>query len=222
MAVSPSAEIEITAFSWVPDFARGLVRDLRVRWALEEAGLDYWVRLFDGMVPRPQDYFHEQPFGQVPVYVEGDLHLFETGAIVLHIGERTGSLLPSERVGRARATCWLVGALNSLEPHIQQLAAIDLFHAKEGWAQERRPEVGKMVRERLGRLADHLGGKPYLEGAFTAGDLMMTTVLRILRHTDLVAEQPGLAAYVARCEARPAFARALDGQLGDFVEKRAA
>ena len=222
MPISSTATIEISAFDWVPDFARGLVRDLRVRWALEEAGLDYRVRLYDAMSPRPEDYFLEQPFGQVPVFVEGDLRMFETGAIVLHIGARSETLLPREEIGRARATCWLIAALNSIEPYIQQLATIDLFYPNEAWAQQRRPELVEMISGRLGRLADHLGDKEYLEGRFTAGDLMMATVLRNLRQTDLVAEQPRLAAYLARCEARPAFARALDAQLADFTEKQAA
>jgi glutathione S-transferase len=222
MPVSSTAEIEVTAFSWVPDFARGVVRDLRVRWALEEAGLDYRVRLFDGMVPRPEDYFLDQPFGQVPAFVEPGIRMFESGAIVLHIGERSETLLPREAGDRARAMSWLFAALNSIEPSIQQLATIDLFCRDEDWAKQRRPEVVRMVRERLGRVADHLGDEAFLEGRFTAGDLMMTTVLRLLRHTDLVAEQPSLAAYLARCESRPAFARALEAQLADFVEKEAA
>ena len=222
MPVSSNAGIEISAFNWVPDFARGLVRDLRVRWALEEAGLDYRVRLYDAATPRPEDYFLEQPFGQVPIFIEDDVHMFETGAIVLHLGARSETLLPRDEIGRARATCWVVAALNSVEPLIQQLAGIDLFNANEDWARQRRPEVVRLVRERLARLAAHLGDKDYLEERFTAGDLIMTTVLRNLRHTDLVAENAKLAAYVARCEARPAFARALAAQMDDFEERRAA
>ena len=199
MPVSSNAGIEISAFNWVPDFARGLVRDLRVRWALEEAGLDYRVRLYDATTPRPEDYFLEQPFGQVPVFIEGDVHMFETGAIALHLGARSEELLPRDEIGRARATCWVVAALNSVEPLIQQLAGIDIFHANEDWARQRRPEVVRLVRERLARLAAHLGDKDYLEGRFTVGDLIMTTVLRNLRHTDLVSENAKLAAYVARC-----------------------
>ena len=187
MPVDPNAAIEITAFKWVPDFAKGVVRDLRVRWALEEAGLDYRVRLLDAMTERPQDYFLEQPFGQVPIFVEGDLRMFETGAILLHIGERSEVLLPKDPIGKARATCWLIAALNSIEPMIFELINIDIFNRDEEWAKLRRPEAEKKVRDRLKRVSDWLGDKEHLEGRFTVGDLMMTTVLRNLRHTMLVA-----------------------------------
>ena len=222
MPVDPNAAIEIPAFKWVPDFAKGVVRDLRVRWALEEAGLDYRVRLLDAMTERPQDYFLEQPFGQVPIFVEGDLRMFETGAILLHLGERSEVLLPKEPIGKARATCWLIAALNSIEPMIFELINIDIFNRDEEWAKLRRPEAEKKVRDRLKRVSDWLGDKEHLEGRFTVGDLMMTTVLRNLRHTMLVAEHPNLAAYQARCEARPAFQRALAAQLADFEERQAA
>ena len=222
MPVDPNAVIEITAFNWVPDFAKGVVRDLRVRWALEEAGLPYRVRLLDATAQRPQDYFLEQPFGQVPIFVEGDLQMFESGAILLHLGERSEALLPRDPIGRARATCWLIAALNSIEPMMFELVNIDIFNAGQEWARLRRPEAERKVRERLQRLADWLGEKDYLEERFTVADLMMTTVLRNLRHTKLVAEYPSLAAYQARCEARPAFARALAAQLGDFEERAAA
>ena len=222
MPKDPSAAIEISAFNWVPDFAKGLVRDMRLRWALEEAGIPYRVRRLDAMAERPQDYFQEQPFGQVPIFVEGDLHLFESGAILLHIGEKSGTLLPKDEIGRARATCWLIAALNSIEPMIFELINIDIFNAGEEWARLRRPEAERKVRDRLQRLADWLGDQDYLEGRFTVADLLMTTVLRSLRHTQLVGEQPRLAAYVARCEARPAFQRALAAQLADFDEREAA
>ena len=222
MPVDPNTAIEITAFKWVPDFAKGVVRDLRVRWALEEAGLDYRVRLLDAMTERPQEYFLEQPFGQVPIFVEGDLRMFETGAILLHLGERSEVLLPKDPIGKARATCWLIAALNSIEPMIFELINIDIFNRDEEWAKLRRPEAEKKVRDRLKRVSDWLGDKEHLEGRFTVGDLMMTTVLRNLRHTMLVAEHPNLAAYQARCEARPAFQRALAAQLADFEERQAA
>ncbi len=222
MPKDPSAPIEISAFNWVPDFAKGLVRDIRLRWALEEADLPYRVRRLDAMAERPQDYFQEQPFGQVPIYVEGDLHKFESGAILLHIGEKSGTLLPEDEIGRARATCWLIAALNSIEPMIFELINIDIFNAGEEWARLRRPEAERKVRDRLQRLADWLGDKDYLEGRFTVADLLMTTVLRSLRHTKLVGEQPRLAAYVTRCESRPAFQRALAAQLADFDEREAA
>ena len=222
MPVDPEAAIEISAFNWVPDFARGLVRDLRVRWALEEAGLPYRVRLLDAMTERPQDYFLEQPFGQVPIFVEGELHMFETGAILLHLGKRSDILLPKDEIGGPRATCWLIAALNSIEPMIFELINIDLFNRGEDWAKQRRPEAENKVRDRLKRVSDWLGNKEHLEGRFTVADLMMTTVLRNLRHTKLVAEHPNLAAYQARCEARPAFQRALAAQLDDFEERQAA
>lgn len=220
MPVDAHAEIEISAFSWVPDFAKGIVRDLRVRWALEEAGLSYRERLLDPMAERDPEYFHEQPFGQVPIYTEGAVHMFETGAILLHIAERSETLMPRDPVGRTRAMCWVVAALNSIEPMINELINIDIFNADADWARARRPEAEQNVRKRLSRLAAWLSEKDHLEGRFTAGDLMTTTVLRILRHTDLVAEHPNLAAYQARCEARPAFQRALGAQLAAFDRHR--
>lgn len=216
MPVDPTADIEVTAFAWVPDFARGLVRDLRVRWALEEAGFAYRERLLDARNPRPEAYFREQPFGQVPAYRDAAVQMFESGAIVLHIGTGSEVLLPDDTAGRARATGWLIAALNSVEPAIMELAVIDFFHSDAEWGRLRRPEVVQKIRERLGRLSAWLGDKEYLEGRFTAGDLMMTTVLRSLRHTDLVSEHANLAAYKARCESRPAFQRALTAQLAAF------
>jgi glutathione S-transferase len=221
MPVDRNAAIEVTAFTWVPDFAKGLVRDLRVRWALEEAGLSYRERLLDARNPRPEAYFQEQPFGQVPAYRDETVQLFESGAIVLHVGQRSEALLPRDTAGRARATAWLIAALNSVEPRVMEVAAIDIFHPDDEWARLRRPEAIENARRRLAHVAAWLGDKDYLEGAFTVGDLMMTAVLRGLRHTDLVAEHANLAAYLARCEARPAFERALAAQLAVF-EKHAA
>jgi glutathione S-transferase len=209
--------ITISAFPWVPPFARGQVRDLRVRWALEEAGLPYRTRLLeqgDGDTP---EYRALQPFGQVPILVDDDFVLFESGAIVLHIGERCDALLPKDPAARARAIQWLIAALNSIEPFVMNLALIDLFYADQEWAKLRRPGAEAFVRRRFASLSMSLGDKPYLDGdRFTAGDLMMSTVLRILRHTDIVTSDQRLAAYVERCTARPAFRRALDAQLGDF------
>jgi glutathione S-transferase len=209
--------ITISAFKWVPDFARGQVRDLRVRWALEEAGLPYETRLLaQGDQDKPE-YRALQPFGQVPIFEEDGFVLFETGAIVLHIGERSDTLLPKERTARARATQWLVAALNSIEPHMMNVVTIDIFNAKEEWARLRRPGAVEFAQKRLKGLSASLGNKAFLDGdRFTAGDLMMATVLRIAPHTDLVTGDECLAAYKARCEARPAFQRALDAQLRDF------
>ena len=209
--------ITVSAFKWVPEFARGQVRDLRVRWALEEAGLPYRTRLLEqGDQDQPQ-YRALQPFGQVPIFEEDGLVLFESGAIVLHIGERSEALLPKEPAARARAVQWLVAALNSIEPFVQNVAVIDLFYANEPWAQLRRPGAVAFVQRRLSALSRCLGDKPFLDGdRFTAGDLLMSTVLRILKHTDIVSSDQRLATYVERCTSRPAFKRALDAQLGDF------
>jgi glutathione S-transferase len=209
--------ITITAFKWVPDFARGQVRDLRVRWALEEVGLPYKTRLLEQGDQDKPEYRALQPFGQVPVLEEDGLVLFESGAILLHIGARSETLLPRDPGARARATQWLIAALNSIEPFVMNVAAIDLFYANEEWARMRRQGAVELVQKRLAALSQALGGKPYLDGdRFTAGDLMMTTVLRILKHTDLVTSDVRLAAYVERCTSRLAFKRALEAQLGDF------
>jgi glutathione S-transferase len=211
--------ITISAFGWVPPFARGQVRDLRVRWALEEAGLPYRTRLLEQGDQDKPDYRSLQPFGQVPIFEEDGFVLFETGAIALHIGERSETLLPREPAARARATQWLIAALNSIEPFMMNVALIDLFYADQEWAKLRRPSAVQFVQRRLAALSKSLGDKPYLDGdRFTVGDLMMTTVLRILRHTDIVTSNQRLATYVERCTARPAYQRALHAQLGDFRE----
>ena len=211
--------ITISAFKWVPPFARGLVRDLRVRWALEEAGLAYKTKLIDFSDQSTPEYRACQPFGQVPTFEENDLVLFESGAIVLHIGERSEVLLPAGKAARARAVTWVLAALNTIEVAIQPLAEIDLFWPEEDWAKARRPDAEKAVKQRLSELSARLGNRDYLEGRFTAGDLMMAAVLRILRHTDLVSAEPRLGAYLARCEARPAFQKALRDQLASFEER---
>lgn len=211
--------ITISAFKWVPDFARGQVRDLRVRWALEEAGLPYCARLLEMGDQDKPEYRALQPFGQVPILEEDGLVLFETGAIVLHIGERCEALLPKDPAARSRAVQWLIAALNSIEPFVMNVALIDLFFKDEEWAKLRRPGAVEFVKKRLSALSKSLGDKTFLDGdRFTAGDLMMSTVLRILKPTDVVSSDPRLAAYIERCIARPAFKRALDAQLGDFRE----
>jgi glutathione S-transferase len=211
--------ITISAFRWVPEFARGQVRDLRVRWALEEAGLPYRTRLLEQGDQDKPDYRALQPFGQVPIFEEDGLVLFETGAIVLHVGERSDTLLPKDPGARARAVQWLVAALNSIEPFVMNVALIDLFYANEEWAKLRRAGAVQFLQKRLSALSESLGERPYLDDdRFTAGDLMMTMVLRILKHTDIVTRDQRLAAYIERCTARSAFKRALDAQLGDFRE----
>jgi glutathione S-transferase len=213
--------ITISAFAWVPSFARGQVRDLRVRWALEEAGLPYRTHLLKQGEGNTSEYRTLQPFGQVPIFMEDDVCLFESGAIVLHIGERSETLLPKDPKARARAVQWLIAALNSIEPFAMNLAAIDLFYADQEWAKLRRPGAEAFIRQRLVSLSKALDDKAFLDGErFTAGDLMMATVLRILGHTDIVTSDLRLAAYLERCTARPAFQRALEAQLGDF--RRAA
>jgi len=220
--VSPDKpRLRLSAFRSVPPFAQGLVRDLRVRWALHEAGIPYEERLIGPEDQASAAYRALQPFGQVPAIETPELDLFESGAIVLHIAEQSEALLPRDAKGRARATAWMFAALNSVEPPVQQLAAIDLFYAGEAWAQARRPGVVEMVQKRLGALEEWLRGRDWLEGRFTAGDLLMTTVLRILRHTDLVSGRSVLKAYQERCEARPAFAKALAEHLRPFGKSAA-
>jgi len=207
--------ITISAFKWVPDFAQGQVRDLRVRWALEEAGIAYRTRLLAQGDQNTPEYRALQPFGQVPIFEEDGFVLFETGAIVLYIGERSETLLPKDARKRARAAQWLVSALNSLEPFIMQVAAIDVFYKDQEWAKLRRPSAVEFACGRLKRLAEKLGDRPFLDGdSFTAGDLMMTTVLRI--KPELTNTEPMLAKYVERLTARPAFKRAYDAQINDF------
>lgn len=209
--------ITISAFADVPESVRGHVRDLRARWALEEAGLPYSTRLLKPGDQDKADYRALQPFGQVPILQDGDFTMFESGAIVLHIGEQSETLLPKDSGARALAMQWLIAALNSIEPVVMNLALIDLLYKDEQWAKLRRPGAAALVERRLGALSKALGDKPYLDGErFTAGDLMMTSVLRILDYTDIVRGDARLAAYLGRCTSRPAFRRALDAQLGDF------
>lgn len=211
--------INCYAFDSVPPVVRGLVRDLRVRWALEEAGVPYRVTLVgerQGAMPRAA-YRTVQPFGQIPAIEDGALTLFESGAIALYIAERNTLLLPDDPAARARVIQWMFAALNTVEVPIALLAEIDLAHPDARWAGERRPAVIEWVRRRLAELAGCLDGRDYLVDSFSAADLLMVTVLRILRHTDLVSAEPVLAAYTRRCEARPAFTKALDGQMAAFA-----
>ncbi len=219
MPLNPNASIEITGFRWVPDFAQGLVRDLRARWALEEAGLDYRVRLFDQQ--RPPEYLLEQPFDQVPCFSDGEVRIFETGAIVQYIGEKSEALLPRDKQGRYRAIQWTYAALNSVEPAIFNVLAVDFFYPEEEWAKLRRPGAVEFAKLKLKRVSDWLGDKQWLEGdRFTIGDLIMVTSLRFLRHTDIVGEFPNLAAFLKRGESRPAFQQALADQLAVYAENQ--
>ena len=212
-----AAPAVVSAYAWVPDFAKGQVRDLRVRWALEEAGLPYEIDLLS---PGPKDeaYLRRQPFGQVPAFQDGEVDIFESGAIVLHIAERSPALMPADPAGRARTITWMFAALNTLEPPIQSLGEIDFFHADQDWAKARRPALVAWVEKRLAELAARLGDNPYLDSdRFTAGDLLMASVLRIIERTGLVQAQPKLGAYLERCTARPAFQKALAAQMADFT-----
>jgi glutathione S-transferase len=208
-------KIAVWGFRWAPPFAQGLVRDLRVRWALEEAGLAYESRLI-GFEERNSDtYRRKHPFGMVPVFESGSETLIESGAIVYSIAENCEALMPSSR--RAETLAWMFAALSTVEPPAQTLLAIDLLHREEEWAKLRRPGAVDNVMVRLAALSKWLDGREYLLGRFTAADILMTTVLRLIRHTDLVAGFPVLDAYVKRCEARPAFQTALRDQMADYA-----
>jgi len=206
----------ITAFDWVPDFAKGLVRDLRIRWACEEIGRPYDTRLLSAITPRPDDYLAWQPFDQVPAFADDGLKFFETGAILLYLGEQDERLLPAEAQARWNAIAWLFAALNSVEPAIGRLAIYDVFLGDQAWTKEARPSAAAMVERKLKRVSDALGQKDWLAGDFSIADIAMTTVLNNLRHTDMVAQVPTLAAYVERGHSRPAHKRALEAQLADF------
>lgn len=213
--------IVITAFERSPDGGKGLARDTRVRWALEEVGQPYEVRLlsFDAMKEAAHLALH--PFGQIPTYEEGDLTLFETGAIVLHIGQRHAGLLPNDANGRARAITWIFAAVNTLEPPILELSMARLFERDQPWYAGRLPMLEDRVRNRLEQLSGRLGDAHWLDGAFSAGDLMMVSVLLRLRSSGILDEFPRLAAYVARGEARPAYQRAFAAQLAVNARKQA-
>jgi glutathione S-transferase len=207
----------ITAFENSPDRGKGQARDMRVRWALEEVGLPYDVRLVSFAAMKDPAHLALHPFGQIPTYEDGDLVLFESGAIVLHIAERHVGLLPKDANARSRAIAWMFAALNTLEPPIVEFGMTMLFERDKGWYEERLPVLKDRVRIRLGELSRRLGEAEWLDGAFSAGDLMMVTVLRRLNASRLLEEYPDLSAYVARGEARPAFRRAFDAQLAVFT-----
>lgn len=209
--------IQVTAFKWVPPFAQGSVRDIRVRWALEEAGLGYDDQLIGFEDQATAAYRALQPFGQVPAYRDDTVEMFESGAIVLWIAQSSDQLMPADDAERAMVLTWLFAAMNSVEPFVAELAIIDLFNADKDWAKARRPEVEAFLRKRLGDLQTALGDRRWFANdRFSAADILMTHVLRDLRHTDILADFPALTAYVARCEARPAFKRALEDQLKPF------
>jgi len=205
--------ITITAFERSPDGGKGLARDTRVRWALEETGLPYEVRLVSFGAMKEAAHLALNPFGQIPTYEEGGLALFETGAIVLHIAERKPGLLPADANARARAIAWMFAALNTVELPILDLVTVKLLEGDKPWKAERLPLVEERVRFRMNQLARRLGEADWLDGSFSAGDLLMVSVLLRLRPSGLLDEFPSLAAYVARGEARPAYQRAFAAQL---------
>jgi glutathione S-transferase len=208
--------IEITAFNWVPDFARGYVRDLRPRWACEEIGLPYTTRLISPVPPKPAWYFEEQPWGQVPVLHDGGIELFESGAILLHLAEKDTRLLSRDPQQRATSIAWLFAAFNSVEPALFELGNVTLFSKDEEWAKLRRPSLMAHIGGKFDRLVDALADREWLGGAFSVADIAMVTTLRNADHGDLISGRPTLAAYLARGMARPAFERAIAAQLADF------
>jgi glutathione S-transferase len=210
----------ITAFESSPDEGQGLARDMRVRWALEEVGRPYDVRLVSFKQMKEPAHLALHPFGQIPTYEEGDLALFESGAIILHIAERHPGLLPDDANARARAVTWMFAALNTVEPPIVELEAFTLLERDKSWYGERLPIVEDRVRDRLDQLSSRLGDAEWLDGAFNAGDLMMVMVLRRLDGEGILEGYPNLSAYVARGEARPAYKRAFADQLAVFTGSR--
>jgi glutathione S-transferase len=207
----------ITAFERSPDRGKGLARDMRVRWALEEAGQPYDVRLVSFGAMKEPAHRALHPFGQIPTYEEGDLTLFESGAIVLHIAERHAGLLPDDANARARAIAWMFAALNTVEPPIVNREIAMLLECDKPWFEERLPMLEDPVRARLGELSRRLGDADWLDGGFSAADLLMVTVLRRLGGSGLLGDHPNLSAYIARGEARPAYKRAFDAQLAVFT-----
>jgi glutathione S-transferase len=212
----------ITAFESSPDRGQGLARDMAVRWALEEVGQAYDVRLVSFKEMKEPAHLALQPFGQIPTFEEGELALFESGAIVLHIAERHPGLLPPDETGRARAIAWMFAAKSTVEPVIVENEVAKLLEGDKSWTAERLPAIQDRIRNRLGQLSARLGDAEWLDGPFSAGDLLMINVLRRPSALTLLDEFPNLAAYVARGEARPAFKRAFDAQLAVFEASEAA
>ena len=214
--------LTITAFERSPDGGRGLARDTRVRWALEEVGMPYEVRLVSFEAMKEPAHLALHPFGQIPTYEEGDLVLFETGSIVLHIAERHAGLLPQDVIGWPRAITWMFAALNTVEPPILELFTAKILEGDKPWSKERVPLVEARIRGRLTQLSAHLGDADWLDGAFSAGDLMMASVLLRIKSSGILDEFPNLAAYLARAEARPAYKRAFEAQLAVNTGKLSA
>lgn len=206
----------ITVFDWVPEIVRGLVRDLRVRWAFEELGQPYAVEKVQARGPKPEGYVMRQPFEQVPALADGDLHLFESGAMLLYLAEKHGGLLPADPQAAWTAKGWLLAAFNSVEPVATRLFSYAVFMADQPWSADARAPAEAIAKQRLKRLSDALEGKDWLAGEFSIADIAMVTVLENLRPTGLVEQEPAVAAYVARAKARPAYAKAFADQLADY------
>ncbi|ABI75767.1 glutathione S-transferase [Hyphomonas neptunium ATCC 15444] len=210
---------EVTAYNWVPDFAQGFVKDLRVRWALEEAGLTYTERLIDHEQKLQPEHMARQPFAQVPVYKDDGVEMFESAAIVLHIAQGSDALMPKDAAARARVTSWCFAALNSIEPYVMNVTGTQLFHADAPWAEGYLASARGMLDMRLNQLSGWLKGQDYLEaGRFTAADLLMASVLRELERDGTLGHFPELEAYCQQCLSRPAFRRALEAQLAVFAK----
>jgi len=205
----------------VPDFAVGYVRDLRVRWAMEEADQPYAVKTIGPEEQKSSTYRQQQPFGQVPVLLDGEQSIFESGAILRHLGDKLG-LMPAGARERQLAEMWLYAALNSVEPYFGAYAELDVFHAGEAWIEARRPGLEAMAKRRLGDLEAWLSGSEYLAGTFSVADIMMSTVLRLLESSGLTDEFPAVSAYQVRCMGRPAYARAMAAQVALYSPKQAA
>lgn len=217
MPVNPDASIEVTAYKWVPPMAVGFVKDMRIRWALEEIGQPYRERLVGGAGgEKSPEHLADQPFGQVPVFKEAGLTLFESGAILLHIGEKNERLLPHDPNLRARAIGWMISALNSIEPFTQMLFMMGFVADGKHWQNEAKDAVRPFAEMRLAQLSEALGEKDWLEDSFTIGDLLMIDVLRAVPEEELIAAHPNLAAYVERGTSRPAFKAAMAAQLAAF------
>ena len=214
--------ITITAFERSPDGGKGLAGDTRVRWALEEVGQPYEVRLVSFRAMKEPAHLALHPFGQIPTYEEGDLALFETGSIVFHLADRHAGLLPDDPDARARAITWMFAALNTVEPPILELVTVRILEGDKPWSKERLPLVEDRIRDRLDQLSGRLGDADWLVGAFSAGDLMMVSVLLRLKSSGILDDYPTLAAYLARGEARPAYKRAFDAQLAVNTGKQTA
>ncbi|MEE2877547.1 MAG: glutathione S-transferase family protein [Pseudomonadota bacterium] len=219
MSTSQPAEIELFAFDWVPNIAKGHVRDLRARWAMEEAGIPYRSNLIK-VADKPADFQGYQPFRQVPAIVDNGVRVFESGAILLHLGRKSEALLPRDAAGRAAAESWLMAAFNSVETFAFEIYFIHIFSAGEEWTALREPSATRFMKSRLAPVSEALGEKDYLTGRFTIADIAMATVFRDLdRHLPLK-EWPNLEAYLKRCTERPAFERALASQIADFTGER--